>query len=102
MASLKTKQIRHCLHEAAFPIVWAIKNNMLALVMICGDRSVIKGGKALEAQGLGGDSGGSVYRTGGENGSSLLMLLQYSSSFFQGNGSNLSLSSASKGQWKSL
>ncbi len=70
------------------PFTWGhISNNVgneeqfLALVIICGDRYVIKGGKASEAWGWGGDGGGPVYRTRRENGASLLMQLQCSSSF---------------------
>ncbi len=98
MELLKATRMRCHLREAAYPIVWAMKSNLSALVMIGGDRSVIEGGKALEAQGWGRDGGGPVYRTKGEKGASLLMQLQCSSSFFKGNGSNLSLSSASNGQ----
>jgi hypothetical protein len=64
----KSNALRRHLHEAAFPIVWAMKNIFSALIMIRGDRSIIKSSKALEARGWDGDSGGPVYRTGGRTG----------------------------------
>ncbi len=79
-----------------------MKNNLLILEMICGERSGMVGGEASEGRGMGGDGGGPVNKMGGENGASSFMKLQCLSSFLHRYGSNLSFNSARVGQWKSL
>ena len=56
-------------------MLWAMKNNLSALKMICGERSVMVGSEASEGRGLGGDGGGPVYKIGGENRASSFMEL---------------------------
>ena len=64
-----------------FPMLWATKNNLLALKMIRGERSVMVGSEASGGQGWGGEGGGPVYKIEGENGALSSMKLQHSSSF---------------------
>ncbi len=78
-------------------MLWAMKKNLSILKMIRGERSVMVGGEVSKGQGRGGDGGGPVYKTGGENGALSFMKLRRSSSFLHRYGSNLSFNSARVG-----
>jgi hypothetical protein len=78
-----------------------MKNSLSVLEIISGAKVVIVGveGSGLEANG---SDGGGLYMTGGEIGSSSDITMRCSSLSHQGNGSILSINSASVGQRNSL